>query len=248
MAAVEPKPAVPCSEQMKVMLAQNAASLGRLAAALSHELNSPLGALLSSVDSLEKFRRRANSGSSLEENLLDTIRTSALRLRDAVQRMQRFTNLDRAEIRLADINTLLTDAVALTDPAVFVGVRIETELTDCPEIVCHPLQLSAVFETLLRQAIASAKPEGRVLLRSYPNDHRAYVEIHDSGPGIAADELQNIFEPSFHVQAGRVTATNWDMFSCRQIVQAHDGDIAMASAEGEGTSVRIYLPFAPVQS
>jgi signal transduction histidine kinase len=229
---------------MKVMLAQNAASLGRLAAALSHELNSPLGAMLSSLDSLDKLRRKTNSAGDLETRLLDNIRNSALRLRDAVHRMQRFTNLDRAEIRLTDVNVLLSDAVALVDPAVASSVRVETDLTSCPEIVCHPLQLNAVFETLLRQAIRAAQPEGHVRLRSYPSNGRVYIEFHDSGPGLRPEQLQDIFEPAFHVEAGRVTATNWDMFSCRQIVQAHDGDIAMASAEGEGTTVRIFLPIA----
>ena len=87
------------------MLSDSAASMGRLAAALSHELNNPLGALKRSIDTIARLerersemtaRKRAAAG-EVKAKLWGTARSSVERIQGTVRRIQRFTNLDRAE-------------------------------------------------------------------------------------------------------------------------------------------------------
>lgn len=232
------------------LLAQNAASVGRLAAALSHELNSPLGALISGVDSLLLLasRQAACGGPDqqrmvlLQNDLRKSIRTSTDRLKEIVARMQRFTNLDKAEVQAANVNEILADVSALLESNYKGRAVVDLELQPLPELVCRPQQLSAVFSSLLGNAIEATNGDGRVRVMTRQNDSQVEVNIEDNGHGLAPDQVENIFDPGFKVSKGRVSTGNWGMFSSRQIIQEHGGDIHITSKQGEGTKVRVILP------
>ena len=133
------------SEQLRMaearnLLAQNAASVGRLAAALSHELNSPIGALISGVDTLLLLAARMATSSQtdqgrlvrLQADLRRSIRESSDRLKEIVARMQRFTNLDRAEVQAANINEILSDVALLLEPRAQSNITFELDLKPVP--------------------------------------------------------------------------------------------------------------------
>jgi signal transduction histidine kinase len=233
------------------LLAQNAASVGRLAAALSHELNSPVGALVSGVDTLLLLAGRQATTSSttdprlvvLQNDLRKSIRDSADRLKEIVARMQRFTNLDKAEVQAANINDLLSDVSALVEPSYKGRATIKLNLQPVPQLVCRPQQLSAVFSNLLGNALAASNGDGVVEITTRQTDEHVEVAIRDSGHGLEAHELQCVFDPGFRVVQGRVSTGNWNMFSSRQIIREHGGDITMESQPGLGTRVFVTLPF-----
>jgi signal transduction histidine kinase len=241
--------AVLCNEQTRLMLAQNAASLSRLAAAISHEMNSPLGALRSAVDTFESIVRRNASDAkvaAVQQDLLRAIRDSATRLTGVIERMQRFTNLNRAEVQRTCINGLIQDVVGLLDPDVRARIRVELEQEKgLPYVISHPQQLSAVFSMLLNNAIDSVGQDGRVRIVTRSANRTVHVEVHDNGRGIPASALAGVFEPSFQEYGGRVASANWSLFSCRHLIEAHAGEIHISSAEGEGTTVHVALPAEP---
>jgi two-component system, NtrC family, sensor kinase len=232
------------------LLSQNAASVGRLAAALSHELNSPVGALVSGVDTLLLLAsRQATSSSSeqqrlviLQNELRKSIKQSTDRLKEIVLRMQRFTNLDKAEVQSANINDILGDVAALVEPRYKEKAKVEMDLQPVPQLVCRPQQLSAVFSNLLGNAMEATNGNGKVIVATRQKDAAVEVSIRDNGRGLEAAELKTIFDPGFKVTKGRVSTGNWSMFSSRQIVQEHGGDIHIDSKPGEGTCVNVMLP------
>jgi signal transduction histidine kinase len=69
------------------------------------------------------------------------------------------------------------------------------------------------------------------------------VEFEDNGRGLTSQEIETIFDPGFKVSQGRVSTGNWSMFSSRQIVREHGGEIHIQSERGKGTKVRVVLPF-----
>lgn len=232
------------------LLAQNAASVGRLAAALSHELNSPIGALISGVDTLLLLASRQATAAPMEQQRLvvlqnelrKSIRQSTERLKEIVTRMQRFTNLDRSEVQAANINDILTDVTALVQPRYQDKAEVQMDLQPVPELVCRPQQLSAVFSSLLGNALEATNGNGQVRVATRNRNSAVEVSIEDNGRGLAAEELKSIFDPGFKVAGGRVSTGNWSMFSSRQIIQEHGGDIAIESRQGEGTRVSVTLP------
>jgi signal transduction histidine kinase len=232
------------------LLAQNAASVGRLAAALSHELNSPIGALISGVDTLLLLASRQATGQAseqqrmvvLQNDIRKSIRQSSDRLKEIIARMQRFTNLDKAEIQAANINDILSDVTALVQPRYKEKAEVKLELGEVPELVCRPQQLSAVFSNLIGNAFEATDGDGLVRISTSRRGDAVHVEIQDNGRGMDAAAVATIFDPDFKVTGGRVAAGNWSMFSSRQIVREHGGDIAIASKKGSGTCVTVSLP------
>ena len=77
---------------------------------------------------------------------------SAQRLKGLVSRIQRFTNLDQAEVQNANLNELLTDVAALVEPQLPSTAKLELDLKPVQTIVCRPQQISAVFN----QAVSNA--------------------------------------------------------------------------------------------
>lgn len=236
--------------QTRVVMSESASSLSRLAAAVSHEMNSPIGALLSGVDTLLALAAKQAASEPkdqprlvrLQADVRKSVQESAQRLKELVGRMQRFTNLDSAEVQPADLNDMLRDVAALVDPELRKKAQLEMELQPVPPLVCRPQQLSVVFSNILSNAFQSVNGNGRILVLSRKSANDIEVEIQDNGRGVKASELQSIFDPGFRVSGGRVSSGNWSLFNARQIVREHGGDIRIASREGQGTRVTVSLP------
>lgn len=232
----------------RALLSDSAASVNRFAAALSHELNSPLGALISAVDTLGMMQRRRASAPSTEQlrlegvenSLREAATSSARRLQQVVARMQRFTNLDRAEVRPTDLNELLRDVAGVLDPQRKAKTVVEFDFHPLPPVHCHPQQVSAVFYALLDNALNSIDANGHVVVSTWLRDPCVEVRIGYNGRGMPAEGLASIFEPGFEISESRVTG-NWNLFHCRQILLEHGGDIRIDSEAGNGTTVVVTL-------
>lgn len=232
----------------QLLVSENAAMMGRVAAALSHELNSPIGALASSVDILANVAKKMAAGGdpqrlqSVLEEAVCSGHESAKRLRAIVSRMQRFTNLDRAEVQSADLNEILRDVIAMAVADRPDVAKIAFQEGDVPRFPCRPQQMSAVFSNLLHNALDAVGPDGEVQLRTHAGAGQIEVLVADNGKGIPEEQLRTLFDPAaFHSTHGRMAAGNWSLFSCRQIIAEHRGDISVTSSP-QGTTVRVTLP------
>ncbi len=236
----------------RALLSESAASMNRFAAALSHELNSPLGALISATDVLTMLPgRRAKAAPAerqrlerLENSLLDAASDAARRLHQAVTRMQRFTNLDRAEARPADLNDLLRDVAGVLEPERRATVLFEFDLRPLAPVHCHVQQMSAAFYALLTSALNAVDVNGRIAVSSRQTDSQVEILISDDGRETTAESLTNMFDPGFQALAGRVVTGNWSLFHCRQIIREHGGDVRIQSRSPRGTRVSVTLPLS----
>jgi signal transduction histidine kinase len=235
---------------VRALLSENAISVGRLAAALTHELNTPLGALKSSVDTMVAVGARLATSPpeaqprlvAMQANLGRSVNECMERLKNVIARLQRFIDLHHTERRPADLNDLL-DCVALElKPLINEHVALEFAFHPVPPITCRPQQLTSVFVSLLSNAINAVNGQGRILVSTEKMDALVRVRIEDNGRGMEECELETIFDPGFKVTAGRVSTGNWSLFSSRQIVFEHGGEIQISSVPGKGTTVDVLLP------
>ena len=128
------------SAQLRAQLAENAAAIGKLAAALTHEINTPLGTLKSSIDTLLVVAgRQATAQPEAQQRLVSTqaelrrsIQVSAERIQGVVKRLQRFINLEEAELKQADLNELIGDVGVLMEGHIKDGVKVEYDLQRFP--------------------------------------------------------------------------------------------------------------------
>jgi len=233
--------------QSRLLLTEYSAALSKVAAALSHEMNTPLGALSSVAATMPALLERyAAAAPSRQAELLATGRElcrtaadSAARLTDLVARLRRLSNLDRADVQPVDLNALLRDVAALVEAARPGAPPVDLQLAPLPPVSCRPQELSAVFTALLHQALEATPAPARVVVATASRNAHVEVSIHDSGP-LSPEEAQAVFNPHFTVAANRVRA-NWNLLTCRQIVLAHGGDIQVTGATG-GKTVSVRLP------
>lgn len=237
------------SAQARLLVSENAHSQSRFAAALSHELNTPLGALTSALDTLLHVYRKEGLGS--DERYAEILqgaetagRGSAARLRETIERMKYLTNLDRAEERTVDLNELCRQTAASLKSDLGAKTVLDFDLGVIPPLRCRPQQLSAVLSNLLRNAADAIDTQGRIVLVTRKLQGNIVLEIRDTGRGIPSEQLATLFEPAFQVEYGRVAATNWGLFVCRAIVSEHGGELEIESEPGRGTTAKIVLPWA----
>ncbi|HSF14540.1 MAG TPA: GAF domain-containing protein [Vicinamibacteria bacterium] len=236
--------------QRRMLIAENVESLGRLAAALSHELNTPLGTLKSTVDTLVRAAARRGSATPEERGRLEAVQAdlrksfdAALeRMDEVIGRIQRFTNLDRAEVQAIDLNELLSDIVALArEPS----IGIELHSAPLPSIRCHRQSLSSSLTGLLRCAIAACRQNdayGTIVITTEAMGDRIEIRIEDNGGGMTPDQVTRLFNPVFQIADGRISTGDWSLFTARQFVQKQGGEIRVHSQLGKGSTFVVSVP------
>ena len=240
--------------QLRAQLAENAISIGKMAAALSHEINSPVGALRSSTETLISVTDRMLDApadqrerlAATREELRRAIDDSAARIDEVATRLRRFVTLEEAELKSADLNELLADVALLHEDGIRAGqIRLELDLErQLAPLTCRPQLLTAVFSSLLSNAIQAVNGEGRISIQTRQGDSGVEVTIRDNGKGMTPDEADRVFDPILRVSEGRVSSANWSLFNARQIVYEHGGDIRLETSPGQGTTVSVSLPAA----
>ena len=234
--------------QRRELLAENAATLGRLAAALSHEINSPLGALKSTIDTLLRLVAKSGAGAQpgfadMEGQLRRTLDQSLNRMSEVVDRIQRFTNLDRAEAIMVDINSLVGDAIELERTGGGMAQAIEFQPGQLPAILCRPLELNTTIAVLLRHVL-QARQTGPVTVVTVVRGTGVEIQV-SAGP---AERGPDVFDPSFRVMDGRVGAANWSLFAARRMVRELGGDLQLEDRPNVGPAFVILLPVGATQA
>ena len=235
--------------EIRRFVAQSAATMSRMAAALSHELNTPVGALKSSIDTLSALAERRNTTNevqlarinALEEQVRRSGRDAAARLQEVVLRLQRVTNLDRAEVQIVDLNSLVKDVVYLMQSEAQARQReVRMHMEELPPIECRPQQLSAVLSNVLTAAVESAATT--VLVETCMKDGSAEIVFHTTAPQLNAAETQAIFDPGFEELRGRIAAGNWGLFMARQVIRENGGEMRMERGRGFIVSLPVPKP------
>lgn len=236
--------------QASLVVERNTASQARFAALLSHELGSPLGALGSAFETLDRLVQKHLSHLESEprwgEVYRETVqagRSSFQRLEEVTARMRNLTNLDRSDVRVVDLNELVSDTVTFLKPELE-RAEIELHLSTVPQLKCRPDQIGAVVANLLRNAAAAIEERGRIRLTSSASSTEIRIEVKDDGRGIDPERIPGLFEPGFHIDRGRVGTTNWGLFVSQSIMIEHGGSLRLASAPGRGTTAILTLPLA----
>ena len=226
----------------RALLAESALTMERLAAALSHELNTPIGALKSATETLTRGVQKHASypcGSRMPqiiEELSSVIKESTARLSETVARIQRFANLDHGTVRLVDINQLVQDSVALMNARPVNRTRVNLNLQPLPQIWCRPHGLSVAVASILNTFLDSRLP---VTIDTHCEGTDVVVKV---GRASAVTELQDEADLGFAVVRGRVRASGWDLFAARQLVRENGGELRLDRLEAGQQVVTITLP------
>ena len=231
------------------------ASLGRLVAGIVHEINTPIGSILSNNEvilrSLEALKKQIPE-SAKSERLLETIDTLASlasvdkiaceRILSVIRSLKTFARVEERDLRMADVNELLRNTLKLWSCEFRRRVALETDFGEIAEIECHPQLLSQVFLNIMVNAAQAIDGEGKISVRTRPAGDYVDVSIADTGRGIPAEIRGRIFSPGFTTKALGVGTGLGLKISREIVVDTHGGTLDFESEPGKGTTFHIHLP------
>ena len=226
------------------------AAIGRLATGVAHEVSNPLTVIAGAAEGL---RDRAQDPGLQEvpafedfPDYLETIEREAYRLKRLVRRLLDFSRTKPAEVNRIDMAEVVQDAVSLArlDPMAK-GRTISVELEGDLAVMGDGDALKEALLNLLFNALKAVKGGGEVWVRGIGGPDRVVVEVEDSGVGIAAADLERLFEP-FFTTAPPGEGTGLGLSLVYSTVERHRGTInARSAGPGHGAAFRMIFPAAP---
>jgi PAS domain S-box-containing protein len=229
-------------ERLETQLIQSEkmAAIGQLAAGIAHELRNPLAIVMNALYDLRQVLGTA-SAEVMED--LHIAEEEISRAQAIIKNLLEFSRESGAEIERVDVNELLTRTVQLMQKYLQnAGVRVTADLGEIPPCVVNANAMRQILLNLITNAV-QAMPEGGdlYLSTSRGNDDRVRLDVRDTGVGIDAAHLSNIFNP-FYTTKEPGQGTGLGLSVVHSILQRYRGDIRVTSEVGAGTTFSIELP------
>lgn len=215
-------------------------ALGRLAASIAHEINNPLGSILTHL----YLVREMNSLDSVVRQDLSVIERQVDRITSLVDQLRNFSKPPREKRRPIVLTEVIEDVLTLTGKDLEKKkIHIVSELDDdLPPVLASPDQMEEVFMNLILNS-RDAMPDGGTLKfcsKVLSDEGCVEVQVSDTGLGIPSDVKGRIFEPFFTTKGDE--GTGLGLAISHRIIEDHGGDIQMESQIGQGTKFTLQLP------
>lgn len=217
-----------------------------LTSMLFHDLRSPLGNIISSLEMMQTSTAAKDEG--IHSMMAIALRSSR-RLSRLVDSLLDLGQLEAGKAVLhrsvAPIRSLIAEALEEVHPvAENKGHALQFQLPpELPQVDMDVDMIRRVMINLLENAIKYTRTGGRITASAAQTEGEVVVSVADSGPGIPAREQQHIFEKFTRIQQqGRSKGLGLGLAFCRLAVEAHGGRIWVESEEGQGSTFRFSLP------
>jgi PAS domain S-box-containing protein len=230
--------------EREVQRAEHFASLGRLAADVSHDIRSPLAAVLLHVDLLtEELADPSQDSQEQITKSLHQIKTHLNQLGDLVQDYLSLLRVHTIQREVQDLGTVVqTWSAEFQALAVARGMQVQCEALTCLGMVAlHTNTLRRAVLNLVQNALDAMAPGGTVTLAGHSTATEVQLRVHDTGSGIPPERLAQIFEPLYTTKPG---GTGLGLHIVQEVVTAHGGQVTVESVVGQGTTFTITLPRA----
>ncbi len=258
--------------QAMLVHSEKMSALGKLTAGIAHEINNPVGFVLANLYNLETaFRDLREAYGELtalaeqsgppeevaaiaESHDLDFLfrdfdglsaatREGVLRVKKIVDQLRNFSRLDEADWKPANIAESLRSTLAFVDAELrHHDIEVAVDLGEIPAVNCYPAELNQAFMNIIMNALQAMEGGGRLEIRAWEEDENVCVEFSDTGPGIAEEHLNRIFDP-FYTTKPVGSGTGLGLTIAHKIVvEMHHGSLTVRSGQKGGAAFRMMIP------
>ncbi|HYJ40643.1 MAG TPA: ATP-binding protein [Steroidobacteraceae bacterium] len=251
-------------------------SIGRLAAGVAHEINTPIqylndsvtfirdgvGELLVYIDELHKATDARPASSEdvdyMREELppaLTRVAEGLSRITEIVRSMKVFSHADQREMSEVDLNCSISSTLVVARSEYRDVADVETDFGEIPRVTCHGGQINQVVLNLVVNAahaigdqIKKGGTRGRISIRTHEENGRVVISIADTGGGIPEAIRAHIFDPFFTTkEVGRGTGQGLSV-SRNVVIKGHGGELDFITEPGKGTTFFVRLPIGGAPS
>ncbi len=232
-------------------------ALGRILQGVSHEMNNPLGFVLSNLNTLIEYATSiqaflhggADSPSRLEmEEIINDLPTlvsdtheGVLRVSSVVQALRHFHLEGKSRLALTNLRKCVQEAVALVKPSKPEGVIIEVGPGQVEDAYVDHGGMVRVFMEIMLNAFAAMPMGGRLGIDFQQDLDYAIVWLRDNGEGISEENIKHVFEPFFTTRSVG-DGMGLGLSVAYGIVSKHQGKLIISSNAGQGTVVEVRIP------
>lgn len=215
-------------------------NIGKIAAGMAHELNTPLGSIMLSADSIKhsvtenniieevsKIKSRAEHCSNVVKELLGYVRKT--------EEKKSIYNIEEIIIK---VQSLLTSEISKKNIHINVSSSINESL-----IKCNENQIEQLFFNLFSNACYALEKEGEINIEIIDDSimNQIVIEFSDNGDGIKKEHIDKVFDPFYTTKPGS-EGTGLGLALCSKIMLEHGGSIDVYSKEGIGTTFKLRFP------
>jgi PAS domain S-box-containing protein len=246
-------------------------SIGRLAAGVAHEINTPIQYLNDSVFFIReamqdllahnaKLAALLPAGAADDEDIedlhrelppaLDRVVDGLGRIAEIVRSMKEFSHVDQREMSRVDLNRAINSTLIIARSEYKYVADVETDFKDIPQVTCHGGQINQVVLNLVVNAahaiadkVKGTHDKGVITVKTFVENGFAVVSIGDTGGGIPEAIRKRIFEPFFTTkEVGKGTGQGLSI--AHNVIKSHGGALDFVTEIGKGTTFYVRLPLA----
>jgi two-component system sensor histidine kinase HydH len=217
---------------------EHLATLGRFSAQMAHDLKNPIAALKGAAQYLREEHARGRPWDD-KGDFLELLLEQVERLDRVVGTYQRLGRVEPL-VQPLELNQLVASVLSLQALTGHPGIRLEralaAELPRCPgdwDLLANAL------ENLVRNALEAMPRGGTLTVRTAVEGGAVVLGVEDTGEGMDARTRERAFDDFFTTKA---TGSGLGLAFVRRVVEAHGGQVTLASREGRGTIVTLHLP------
>jgi signal transduction histidine kinase len=218
---------------------------GELTASIAHEINQPLGSILTNAETAQAILKSPNPDIVELNEIVDDIVRDDRRASEVIRRMKSLLTKVPFELKSLDLNDAARETVEFLS-SLAVGRKVELLSVIGPDalpILGDRVQLQQVILNLVVNGIDAMKDTGSeertIGIRTSRVENFAELSVSDRGPGIPDDKLKGVFEPFYTSKAGGM---GMGLSIARTIIEAHNGLIWAKNRDHGGASFRFRLP------
>ncbi|RJQ48811.1 MAG: HAMP domain-containing protein [Nitrospiraceae bacterium] len=229
--------------QDQLVQTEKLASMGKLAGYIAHEINNPIGIIVSRAECILMDAAERHYPDSLLRDI-DVIKKHANRIASITKGMLTFSRKSPGEFRDVDINSVIAETLLLFEKQFLMhDIKIDSVVDNSfPAISGNSTQLQQVFFNIFSNALDVLQDGGDIKIRSYTDsDGMVHITVSDNGPGIPQEHMDKIFEPFFTTKQEK-KGTGLGLSVTYGIIKDHHGQIKVHSNKDEGTTFEILLP------
>jgi len=232
-------------QSMELARVGRLALMGELAASLAHEVNNPLGAMVTNASAGQRMLARGQTGTGELQELLADIVADGHRAREVIQGIRNMVRKSEASYALVSMNEVIRDLLRIVRAdAIARKVSLVAEVdANAGVVMADRVQLLQVLLNLTMnafEALTVIRADARhvVIRASRVKDGKICVSLRDSGPGFPGGIVDQLFEPFFTTKA---EGTGMGLAIARSIVEAHGGTLVGESCADGGALFTICL-------
>ncbi|WP_147820723.1 sensor histidine kinase [Salidesulfovibrio onnuriiensis] len=224
---------------------QKLMALGEISTGIAHEINNPLNIIMQESELMRMNIQELPADENLEDiqSSINVVCRQVERCSDITHKLLDFARNRKPVSQDADINRLVEDMLALVEREI--GSKdilvVRSLQSGLPTLKTDPPLVRQVLLNLIINAVQALGEEGVILVSTFRADGMVCTEIRDTGPGIAPELQERIFNP-FYTTKPPGQGTGLGLSVSLRIINQLGGDILVRSAPGKGAAFTVRLP------